>query len=198
VISLSAIILLYFHTLFLWHSAGRHLAVFMLPAFVFMGAGIERCHSILFNRFGFKPATAYAILCGIILITFAPKILRANFNADKLIFTEIGHYIAKREAGQRTISVCGAFKQVRDVHFYANVDTPWAPCFDHRGIFHRTNPELIAYICKRKFDYFVWDQAGWQNEEIDSFPGDSACAFNKITEWHSQDLGKLILYEIVK
>lgn len=198
IICISAMVLLYFHTFCLWHAAARQLAVFLLPAFVFIGAGMEICQTYLTNRFRCKPATAVAILITVIMLTFVPKILRANYDRDKLIFTEIGRFIAHREAGERAVSVCGAFERVIDVHFYANVNTRWAPCFDDGALFHRTSTELLQLIRSQKYDYFIWDEKGWQNGGLDPAAVNSAFGFIKIREWQSRKIGKLILYEVTK
>lgn len=198
IVCLSAIVLLYFQTFYAWHAAGRHLAVFLLPAFVFIGAGMERCHLLLLKRLRLQPANGYALLCALIIFTFAPKILLANFDADKLIFREIGLTLSQRETGQQTVSVCGAFKQIRDAHFYANLNRPGAPCFDTGAFFYPANAEQLHFICKEKYDYLIWDQTEWRNEEIDPEAMNLTCGFNKIGEWHSKKTGKLVLYEIVK
>ncbi|MDX9786797.1 MAG: glycosyltransferase family 39 protein [Desulfobacterales bacterium] len=196
-ICISALGLLYFQTFCAWHAAERHLAVFLLPAFIFIGAGIKRFHLFLSNRFRCRPATGYAVVCALVLLTVAPKIIRANYDADKLIFREIGLFISQRETGQRAVSVCGAFKRVTDVHFYANVNTPWAPCFDTGALFYRTKAELLQFIQNQKYDYFIWDQAGWQHEGITPSSVNSANGFHNIREWHSKKLGRLILYEVI-
>lgn len=198
VICISAMVLLYFHTFCLWHAAARQLAVFLLPAFVFIGAGIATCHVHVTNRFRCKSATTVAILITVILLTFVPKILRANYDRDKLIFTEIGRFIAHREEGKRAVSICGAFERVKDVHFYANVNTRWAPCFDDGALFHRPNAERLHLIRSQKYDYFIWDEKGWQNERLDPAAVTSEFGFTRIREWQSQKLGKLILYEGTK
>lgn len=197
-VCVSSMVLLYFHTLSLWHSAPRHLAVFLLPAFIFIAAGIGRCHSLLLNRFSCKPATSYFVLLAVVILAFVPKILRANFDKDNLTYQEIGHYISQREGGLRAVSVCGALKQLRDIHFYANLDTRFAPCLDDGAHFYETNLDVLDLICDQHYDYLVWDQKGWKNQRVDSLPSNLPCGFNKIREWRSEKLGQIILYEVVK
>lgn len=198
IVCLAALVLLYFHTLFMWHAASRLLAVFLLPAFVIIGAGIESFILCLARRFHCKPATGYAIVCALIFFAFVPKLVSANFVSDKLIFPEIGRSIAQSEAAQHTVTVCGAFKEVNVIQFYANLHTKAASCFNRKAFFHQANPTALSLTLAKGYDYFVWDQAHWGNIEPEKRPPDAHYRLEAVREWDSQRLGRVILFKVVK
>jgi len=194
--SVLALVLLFFKTLYIWHGAERHLAVFILPSFVFIGAGIEAGHALLVRRFRYRPAAAYALLGAVVLLTLLPPVLRANFDRDKLVYREIGRYIAKREANARPVTVCGAFKRVVDVQFYANLNTPSATFFDYRALIHDTNALNADSICRTPCDYLVRDERGWRESKVDLSHASAPCTFRELERWPSRKHGALILYEV--
>lgn len=196
VMSVLALILLYFQTLYIWHGAERHLAVFILPSFVFIGAGIEAGHALLTRRFRYRPAAGYALVGALVLLTLLPPVLRANFDRDKLVYREIGRYIAKREANARPVTVCGAFKRVIDIQFYANLNTPSATFFDYGALFHDANVVTADDICGKPCDYLVRDEQGWRGANVDFARPSAPCTFRELERWPSRKHGALILYEV--
>ena len=126
-LSILGLVLLYSQIIYNWAMTSRFLAVFLFPAFIFMGAGIERMTAFLSSRFRLRGNAGCAIMCAIIMALLLPKNLRANFAEGKLVFKQIGSYIAERENHSRPVSVCGAFKRVRAIHFFANVDVSGHP-----------------------------------------------------------------------
>ena len=193
-----ALVLLYTQTLYNWVMTSRFLAVFLFPAAVFIGLGLEKSTAVLSGKFRFPPKAGYAVICILTLAIFVPKILRANFDPDKLIYYDIGRAIARQEDARRPVSVCGAFKRVRAVHFHANLDMPGAVCFDNAAILRRTDAAGVGSVLSAGYDYFVWDQAGWQGRGIGKWPKKAKRRFRKIGEWTSRDRGKLILYEVIR
>ncbi|HOD28857.1 MAG TPA: glycosyltransferase family 39 protein [Syntrophales bacterium] len=196
VVSVLALGALYLWTLYTWHGAARHLAVFILPSFVFIGAGIEAGHALLVRRFRYRPAAAYALIGAVVLLTLLPAVLRANFDRDKLVYREIGRHIAKREANARPVTVCGAFKRVVDVQFYANLNTPSATYFDYRALFHDANVLSADSICRTPCDYLVRDERGWRESKVDLSRPSASCTFRELERWPSRKHGALILYEV--
>jgi len=196
ILSVSALIVLYSQIIFNWAMASRFTILFVFPAFVFMGAGIEKIAAFLSKRFNFKNAVSYAVICLIILIVALPKTLRANYAKDKLIYKEIGQFISKREKSRRVVSVACAFKRVRSVHFYANLHYRGAPCFDDKAILRQSDSSTLLFIRKRSYDYFIWDEKGWNQRGLNEFMKDPDQAFSKIRAWQSSKRGRLVLYEV--
>ncbi|HOS76895.1 MAG TPA: glycosyltransferase family 39 protein [Syntrophales bacterium] len=196
VVSILALGALYLQTLYTWHGASRHLAVFILPSFVFIGAGIEAGHALLRWRFRYRPAAAYALVGTVVLLTLLPPVLWVNFDRDKLVYREIGRYIAKREANTRPVNVCGAFKRVVDVQFYANLNTPSATFSDYRALFHEANALSADSICRAPCDYLVRDEKGWRESKVDFSHPSASCTFRELERWPSRKQGALILYEV--
>ncbi len=191
-----ALIILYTQTMCSWAMTNRYAFLFLFPACVFMGSGIEAIAGCLGKRFNLKRASSYAVICLIVLVVALPKTLRATYEKDKLIFWEIGEFISKRENSRRAVSVAGAFKRVRSVHFYANLNYHGAPCFDNRAILRKPDSAALQFIQRKGYDYFVWDEVGWNGKGLDKLIKDPESAFGKIHEWQSSERGRLILYEV--
>lgn len=192
-----SIALLYSQIIVNWVMNSRFLLVFLFPAFVFIGAGIGQMISLLKQRFQFGDARIYLMVGAIFLALLLPKTIFSNYDKGKLVFREIGSFIAARENDARTVSVCGAFKRVNVIHFYANLGYPGVSCFDRSAIIDRLNDTTIENISKKDFDYFVWNQ-GTGNRQSRPVPKDLSQRFTKLKEWPSERVGKLILYEVVK
>jgi len=198
VLSMLALVLLYTQILFNWSMTSRFLSVFLFPAAVFIGTGMEKSALSLSRRFRISAKSGCALICLLALVIFVPKTLRANFARDKLIYPAIGRQIARLEENKRAVSVCGTFKRVKVVHFHANLNYPGAPCFDIDGILSRTDQEGLRFILSKGFDYLLWDQTGWRGIEIDTLVKHSENRFKIIQQWNSERLGKIILYRVVK
>ncbi len=198
VLSLLALVLLYTQILYNWSMTSRYLSVFLFPAAVFIGKGMEKGALLLSRRFRVSARIGCALVCLVALAIFIPKNLRATFARDKLIYPAIGRHIAQLEENKRAVSVCGAFKRVRVVNFHANLNYPGAPCFDNDGILSRTDGEGLRFIFSNGFDYFLWDEKGWYGREINMLIEHPKSPFKKIRQWDSERLGKIVLYKVVK
>jgi hypothetical protein len=198
ILSLSGFALLYAQIIYSWYMTSRFLAVFLFPAFIFMGAGIEWITGFLSSRCRLRGNWGNAAMVLLILAFLLPKNLWANFEPDKLVFHEIADYIVGREHFTRPVSVCGAFKRIRVIHFFANVDFPGAPCFEEDSILKQPDEKALKQIPMRGFDYFVWNQDNWKNIRIESLSPDIAKHFSRLREWPSGRVGKLVLYKVIK
>lgn len=192
-----SIALLYSQIIVNWVMNSRFLLIFLFPAFVFIGAGIGQMISLLKQRFQFGDARIYLMVGAIFLALLLPKTIFSNYDKGKLVFREIGNFIAARENDARVISVCGAFKQVRTIQFFVNVDRHYASCFDQGSILKRTNTKALLSAMIRNCDYFVWDQKNWQGKSIDSIMADGK-KYLKLNEWQSDILGRVVLYEVIQ
>jgi len=80
----------------------------------------------------------------------------------------------------------------------ANVDQPKAPCLEKKAFFQRADTRRLDAVLEGKYDYFVWDEAGWHRGEADRVITHPPPGLKKIREQDSRRLGKLILFEVVK
>lgn len=196
VLSLMSLVLLYIQIIYFWHMPSRFLGVFLLPSFIFIGEGIDQFVRRVSSRFKLRADIAYAIMCMIILAFFMPKNIRANFSEDRLLFNQIGNYIVERENNSRPVSVCGVFKYVRAIHFFANVNFAGAPCFESTSILNHADEKGLKKILTQKFDYLVWDEKGWNNTPIETISTDMSRHFSRLQQWHSERWGNIVLYEV--
>lgn len=188
-------VVLYAQIIYNWVMTSRFVILMVLPSFVFMAAGIETIGRWMNRHVHFKKVTAWAVV-GILIAGIAlPKILRANYVEDKLIFREIGEFIAVREQNARPVSVAGAFKHARWIHFFANVKSPFAPCFDDDAFLDGTGAAVLDTVRQKGYDYFVWDQNDWEAVDSPALSETLAAFFVKRGEWESESLGKMILYQ---
>ncbi len=195
-LSIFALIALYAQIIYTWAMTSRFIVLFLFPAFVFVGAGIEAIAAFFGKRFNLKRPTNYAMVCLIVLVVALPKTLRATYVRDKLIFREIGKFLSNRENNKRVISVAGAFKRVRSVHFYANLNYHGAPCFDDLAILRQADAAALHFVRDQGYHYFIWDKKSWNNILLDEFMEETDTAFVKVREWRSSTQGRMILYEV--
>ncbi|AOY58133.1 uncharacterized protein Dmul_13580 [Desulfococcus multivorans] len=196
-LSIAALMVLYMQIVYNWSMTDRFIALFLFPAFVFLGAGVSCSASALSTYFKLTPKKAHILMCVIVLAVFVPKILRANYDTEKLIFSEIGEFIAQKEKNQRVVSVAGNFKELRAVHFYANRNYPGAPCFeDGISILKQSDRASLVFVLSHGFDYFVWNEKAWQNGYPETLLPERQGQFQKLRQWSSAREGDLILYEV--
>jgi 4-amino-4-deoxy-L-arabinose transferase-like glycosyltransferase len=196
VLSISALIALYAQIIYNWSMTSRFTVLFLFPAFVFMGGGIEAIAAFLGKRFNFNRSVGYAVVCLVVLLVALPKTLRATYVKDKLLFGEVGRFIAKRENNHRAVSVASAFQGVQSIHFYANLNYPGAPCFDVDAILWQPDAAALQFVRERGYHYFIWDEKGWNGRGLGEFIEDPGRAFSKIREWRSSTRGRMILYAV--
>ncbi|MDM8523136.1 glycosyltransferase family 39 protein [Desulfococcaceae bacterium HSG8] len=196
VTAVMALVVLYGQILFNWAMFSRFIALFLFPGFFFMGLGVEKIIRFLTPRLKKGRSAACAVLCLIILLPGLAKSLRANYVEDKLVFKEIGEFIARKEGSTRAVSVAGGFKRVKIVFFYANLNYDGAPCFDPEAELTRGHPPDTRWIKKKGFHYFLWDEKSGTPEGLDQILKDRA--YVKLNEWHSSRLGRLILFSVMR
>lgn len=196
-LSAAAFVLLYAQVINNWVMVSRFIALFLFPAYIFMGFGLEKTANFISQRFKKKQHAVYPILCLLILLTTLPKNLRANYDEDKLVFREIGQYIAAQEENRREISVIGSFKETAAIHFYANLDYEGAPCFENEDLISKGDLVIDPGILKdRRADYLIWDERGMSRETLNRLLDDDRKRFTPLKEWRSSDRGRLILFRV--
>lgn len=196
-LSAAAFVLLYAQVINNWVMVSRFVAIFLFPAYIFMGFGLEKMANFLNQRLKKKKHAVYAILCLLILLTTLPKNLRANYDEDKLVFRDIGFYIADVEQDRREVSVIGSFKETAAIHFYANLDYQGAPCFNDEHLVSKGELKADVRIpISRGADYLIWDERGMSQEMLHQLLNDEDNRFIYLKEWRSSKLGRLILFQI--
>jgi hypothetical protein len=160
-----------------------------------LGFGVRQLGLWLEKRLEFKRITAYGLICLAIFAVSLPVALRYYDRQDKLVFKQIGQYIAQREQADRPVTVAGTFKELILIDFYAHLRFRGAPAFDRDSIFQPSENGDIAWIRQKHFDYFIWDEKGMGRSGL-AWIQAHADIFAPLGQWWSPKLGKLILYEI--
>jgi hypothetical protein len=175
--------------------SSRFIALFLFPAFVFVGFGVEKMIRLVNKRLRIKRALVYRIVWLLVFLVALPKDLRSHDRADKVVFKEIGEFIATDKGSGEEISVAGTFEELSLVHFYAHINDQEAPCFNQDSILNKRKKMTLQGLRDKGFDYFIWQTKGppIDGEKLRKGEGNTAV---KLKEWASAKLGRLILFEI--
>jgi len=199
-ISTCAFILLYVHVLQVWMMFNRFWAIFILPSFVIVGFGLERIIRFFRSRFHLRESVALSILCLIMLACALPKNLKP-LERDKLVFKEIGEFMALREGNSQKINVATSVHSIRWVSFYANLDYAGAPCplpyIDFLEIVGNSYREFVRNLKKDRIRYFLWEEKYWPLERFDFIKSQNLEEFKELGRWAHPDTGQLVLYEVM-
>lgn len=195
-----SLLMLYAHIFHKWVMDYRFLAIFIFPCSVFTGFGIEKLLSWLQAKFSLKESLAVAILTVLILTCTLPK----NFNprdSDKLVFRQIGEFMAKRDGNQQIISVSASYPIQRWVSFYANLHYRGAVCPEPSDencwdIFAKDSASLIRGLKERNIRYFLWTEQR-TNKAIDIFTSPYRQQLKELGRWRHPDTGEMILFEVI-
>ncbi|MGE0085383.1 MAG: ArnT family glycosyltransferase [Desulfococcaceae bacterium] len=190
-LSLSALPVLYSQVIYNWAMTSRFTMLFLLPAFVFAGYGIEKISQYIRSRFQIRQGPSYIVLCILMIAAALPKTLMATYVKDKEVYEEIGRFIAEREKNIRPVNVAGAFKEISAISFYANLNYKGAPCFDEFCMIDMPNAPDIQTVRRQSCNYLMWDEKKWGNQAESALYGN----FVRIREWHTARHGKMVLYE---
>jgi len=193
--SAASLILLYAQVLHNWAMSSRFIALFLFPAFVFIGLGVDKIVHFFNNRLRTKHALVYRVVWLLVLLVALPKDIGSHDRADKVVFKEIGEFISSHKGHEGEISVAGTFKELRLVHFYAHINDLKAPCFNQGSILNKRKEMTLQGLRDKAFDYFIWQakSPSIDGEKLRQGEGDTAV---KLKEWESAKLGRLILFKI--
>lgn len=198
-LSISALILLYLHLIQTWVIADRFLALFVFPCFIFLGFGLERTIHFFQSRFKLNHIATLLVVCFLILGFTLPKNLKSR-EADKLVFRNIGEFIAERAGKSQTISVAASLHTLRWISFYANLDFPGAPCpqpyNDFKVIIGDSYKDFIRNLRQRGIKYFLWEEKHWPVETFDFIGEVDSRDFVRLGSWEHPDTGRLTLFQI--
>jgi hypothetical protein len=205
-VTVSVFILLYFHVLHTWMMFNRFWAVFMLPAFVVMGFGVQKAILFLNTSCRVPTSTALLVVCFLILGCALPKDLKPR-ETDKGVYKEIGAVIAEREGHDREIRILKSLRTPNWVPFYANLEYEGASCpvvnfgldvtaFEERVF--RDYDAFVRHLREGDITYFLWEERVWPKGAF-NLPGtQSLHDLESIGTWHHPDAGRMILYKVVQ
>lgn len=170
----------------------RYVVLFILPAFVFLGSGIEIVSSLV-KRDTLKKALVVFLCLYVILSS-----LLADFTdkrEDKRIYREIGEYIAQREDNKAVVVMAPDTR----IMFYANLHAPAPECAnrlnDYDQLKHKDYREMVSLLREKKVRYFVWEKSSWEGARTD-FPAVAEKAhFRSLMRWESPH-GEFVAYKL--
>ncbi len=194
-----AFVILYMFALNKQTISHRYMALLVLPCFIFIAFGLERIMAFFRGRFRLREHFAIPLLCLLILGCSLPKGLKPR-EKDKLVFQEIGEFIANREGNNREIQIASPKHSLGWVSFYANLNYKGAPCplrnYDFWRIAGRSYHEFLKNLKKRDIGYFLYSERYWPKRRFDFMKKRMAKDFLKIKKWSHPDTGRLILFEV--
>jgi hypothetical protein len=203
--AVSLFVVFYLHVIQTWMMFDRFWAIFMLPAFMVVGFGLQKGVFLLTSGLRLKKSMALSILSLLILLCALPKDLKSR-EADKTIYKEIGELIAHREGNDREIRIVKSLRTPDWSAFYANLDYRGVDCpRTHFGMEPEPFDEVvfkdyevfIGYLKTNNIPYFLWEEKVWPTDGFDFLnqrePGD----LEKLGSWYHPDVGKIILYGVI-
>jgi len=202
--ALSAFVLLYLHVLQMWMMFDRFWGIFMLPACVLIGFGLQKTLFLMTTRYRVTHLTALSIVCLLILACSLPKDLKFK-EADKIVYKEIGEMIAHREGNAREIKIVKSLRTPNWTPFYANLNYEGAPCpktdfgiessqFDETVF--KDYEGFVGYLKKNNVTYFLWEEGAWPKNGFDFLITKDPQDFMEIGVWRHPDTGRMILFKV--
>ena len=192
----SGLIFMYAYTLYAWLIYNRFMAIFIFPSFVFIGFGIQKTLQFTQARLKRSEAFAIACLCAFIFAVGLPKALQSG-EQDKLVYREIGEFIAAREDRTKPIRIAGFHTPpLRLISFYANLGYPGAPCPISDALSIKGGHVLIPDLKKEGVRYLLWEEKAWSNKKPRLTDSLFQQQLREVGGWRHRDTGRIILYEI--
>jgi hypothetical protein len=196
-VTFSSVVLLYFNMLQSWFGTARFMYLVILPALVFVAAGIEKTIGFLTDRFRLSPAIALSMVFSFILIFGLANDLKPR-ETDKLVFREMGEFIGKRENSNAPIKIFASPRAIRWISFYANLRFPGAPCpepyTDFTGIIGKDYDEFVHNLTSDGITYFVWEEKRWPVQAFDFLRKMNPENFQLLLTRYHRDTGKMLLF----
>lgn len=203
--AVSLFFVFYLHVIQTWMMFDRFWAIFMLPAIMVIGFGLQKAILMLTNRCHIKNAMAVSIVGLLILICALPKDLKSR-EEDKVVYKEIGELIAYREGIDREIRVLKSLHTPAWTSFYANLNYKGAACprtdfgmepmpFDE-AVF-KDYEVFIGFLKENSIPYFLWEEKAWPENGFDFMARKDPHDFLEIGAWRHPDSGRIILFEVL-
>jgi 4-amino-4-deoxy-L-arabinose transferase-like glycosyltransferase len=199
-LSITSLILLYFHILQTWVIASRFFALFILPSFVFIGFGLEKIIHLIKSRLKIKETAVFALIFALILAVSLPKILKPR-ELDKVVFKRIGELIGEREGNGQPIPIVASLNTIRWVSFYANLEYQGVACpqpyDDFTQIVGTDYGQFDRNLKQRNTKYFLWEEKNWPLRDFDLIKEMDPARFIEVERWRHPDTGQMILFEVM-
>ncbi len=195
--------LVYSHLLLSWNVDSRFLAIAMLPMFIYIGHGFEKIVIYFKNRYAFDEAVVMAALCILVLLVGIPKNIYHR-ETDKLVFKEIGEYVARREVGNTEYIPVSSAATIRQFAFYANSNNPdlifpnlTFGRLDPHCSSPKTYKQFLIYFKCNNIRYFLWEEKFWARQPYKVLPKLDPEQFLELKHWYHPDTGKMVLFEVM-
>ncbi len=191
-------LLLFGHLVMWWNFDARFLALIIFPLFIFTGYGLENGIRLIENRCNCRKISVYFIIFGLIVITGLPKSLYFR-EKDKVVFKQIGFYVAERERdnpGPVSILASGSIRQLT---FYANRYNPdlILPAMALLNqVTGSTCNDLFGYLRTYAIGYFLWEEKFWLSQPYSLAEGACRGDLKELKRWYHPDTGQMILYQV--
>lgn len=193
-LSLLSILALYLFYLKIGIISSRYTSLIILPAFVFIGFGIEKTMHLLKEK-GLRDKTVTWAICVYIIIFCLPFNL-VHKRTEKFIYTDIGQFIAHREDNQK-INVIASDERIM---FYTNLYAKDIACTnllgDYKHLIAMEYPEMVSQLKEKKIKYFVWDKKSWVNAGYNFLTTIKREHFKEIKLWDTEN-NTYIAFEIL-
>lgn len=195
---------LYLHVIQTWMMFDRFWAIFMLPAVMVVGFGLQKSILLLTNRCRLNKSTAISLLALLILSCTMPKDLKSR-EADKIVYKAIGELIAQREGNATEIRIAKSLRTPDWASFYANLNYRGAACprtdfgmepepFDE-AVF-KDHDVFIGYLKRHHIAYFLWEEKAWPQHAFHVPDQEGPEGLLRIGSWHHSDAGKIVLFSV--
>ena len=201
VLSIGAILLLFFQIFSTWWIEYRHTYLVIIPSIIIIGYGIERILLYLMKRFKVRRIAAFSILSLIIILSTLPKNLQPR-DTDKIIFKEIGESIAKHKSGIDAAYISTPVTIHQWISFYANLSYPGdfcplpvkANCWEFNT---DSYDQFMRHLIENRIKYLVWTEKQWPADKIDFSRVQRHLNLKELGRWNHPMTGEIILLEIL-
>lgn len=191
-------LLLFGHMVTWWNFDARFLALVIFPIFIFTGYGLENGMRFIKNRYNFRTISVYFIIFGMLVITGLPKNLYFR-EKDKLVFKQIGTYVAERERDNPGFVSILSSGSIRQLAFYANRNKPKLifPYLYRLGeVTGSSCDDFLGNLRRLKVNYFLWDEKFWLSQPYSLTERVCIDNFEELKRWHHPDTGQMIMYKV--
>jgi len=190
-------ILLYVHLIHFWIIDARFLAIAVIPSFVFFGFGLEKIFTFFQNRFKLKEFTAFSIILMLILLSGLAKNMEYR-RVDKLVFKQMGEYIAEKENGNNDYISILSSSRSREMTFYSNYNNKESilqNIIELNFVDVNNYKQFMELVNKFHFKYFLWEETFWQQQPFNFINQPYQNNFKELKRGYHPDTGNIILYE---
>lgn len=199
---LSALLLLYLHTLHKWIAENRFFAIMIFPSMIFSGFGLEKILNLLDLRFPDKDMQIFVIVALLLITTTLPKNLVIR-DGDKMVFREIGEYLSEIVKPDKEILISATANTQRWVSFYANLNYNGAPCPEALPeycweFFPDDYDGFMSNLRKNNIGYFLWVEKHWSKQRFDLFKSSYQKDLKLLKSWQHKDTGDMILFKVIR